>query len=252
MNGRTSSIRAGATRFGLRALALAVATLVLGCSGSTVAAPIGGPSPKPPQPGCAAAREPNSLCILILGDSIADGVPLEGDRRWWRQLQRDLAAALPNRTIQVDDWAIPGAQISVLESAARDQREVGTYDIAIVIEGVNDEHVMGAEAWRPRYEASIESLEAKGLTVIVTAPPPIFENGAFGTRYEPFAQAVRDVASRGRPLLDISSRWRADGPTVAATYYADLIHQSAGGQDVMASMARDIVLEAIPAEPAGP
>jgi lysophospholipase L1-like esterase len=187
----------------------------------------------------------DSLCIIVLGDSIAVGVPVEGDGRWWARLERLLATALPGRTIEVDNWAVSGSQVDVLESAARDQPAVGTYDIAIVIEGVNDEHVLTAAAWQPRYEAAIAMLESKGLTVIVTAPPPSYENGVFGTRYDPFAQAVRDVASRGRPLLDIAGRWHAAGATLAGTYYVDAIHQGAQGQVLMATMARDLVFEAL-------
>jgi len=190
------------------------------------------------------------LCILILGDSLAVGVPIDIYQRWWLQLRHRLEVALPGRVIAVDNWAVAGSQVEVLESAAHDQPAVTTYDLAIVIEGVNDEHRMSAAEWLPRYEAAIATLQAKGLTVIVTAPPPNYENGAFGTRYDPFAAAVRDVAARGRPLLDIAGRWHADGPALAGTYYADVIHQNAAGQDVMAAMAFDVVLESIGADTA--
>jgi lysophospholipase L1-like esterase len=185
------------------------------------------------------------LCILILGDSIAAGVPIAGDGRWWPHLRSLLAAALPGRTVAIDSWAVPGSQVAVLESAARDQPEVGTYDLAIVIEGVNDAHVLSAESWRPRYQAAITDLEAKGLIVVIGAPPPSFENGAFGTRFDAIAAAVRVVSATGRPLLDIAARWRADGAGRAGAYYADAIHQSAAGQDLMAMMAFDIVLDTI-------
>ena len=85
--------------------------------------------------------------------------------------------------------------------------------------------------WTTRYEAAIAELEAKGVTPIVATPPPSFENGAFTTRYDAVAAAVREVAGRGRPILDIAARWRADGAAVAATYYVDTVHQSEAGPD---------------------
>jgi lysophospholipase L1-like esterase len=227
-------------------IALSIGAVVLaGARPGPAAAVDTGPTPKPLQPGCVAAGEPNALCIIVLGDSIAVGVTVDVEERWWRQLRRHLEADLPGRVIAIDNWAISGSQVAVLESAARDQPAIGTYDLAIVIEGVNDEHVMSADAWRPRYEAAIATLEAKGLTVILAAPPPIFEHGAFGDRYDPVAGAVREVASRGRLLLDIAGRWHADGPEVAGAYYSDPIHPSRDGQVVMASMARELVLETV-------
>lgn len=237
-DGRHAARRAG------WAAGLASVFLLTACA-TTVPTPQAPPTPLPRQAGCAITAMPDSLCILILGDSIAEGVPIAGDARWWPRLRALLDAALPGRPIAIDNWAVSGSQVAVLESAARDQLEVGTYDLAIVIEGVNDEHVMSADSWRPRYETAIAALEAKGLTVIVAAPPPNYENGAFGTRYDAVAAAVRDVASRGRPLFDIAARWHADGPEVAGTYYVDLIHQGMTGQVLMATMARDVVFEAL-------
>jgi hypothetical protein len=46
-------------------------------------------------------------------------------------------------------------------------------------------------------------------------------------------------------LLDLATRWRADGPAIAAAYYVDSIHQALPGQIVMAALARDAVLKAI-------
>ena len=203
------------------------------------------PTPLPEQAGCALATEPSGLCVLVLGDSIAEGVPVTGDARWWPTLRGLLQRDLADRRIEIDSWAVSGSRVDVLESAATDQPNVATYRIAIVIEGVNDEHSMTAAAWAPRYGAAVTALEAKGLTVIVATPPPSFENGAFGARYEPFAAAVRTIAAGRRPLLDIAARWRADGPAVAGAYYVDLVHQSAAGQALMAALARDQVLAAL-------
>jgi lysophospholipase L1-like esterase len=238
--------------FGPIVIALLIgAVVVTGARPGPAAAVDLGPTPKPIQPGCVAAGEPNALCIIVLGDSIAAGVTVDIEQRWWHHLRRHLEADLPDHVIAIDNWAISGSQVPVLESAARDQPAIGTYDLAIVIEGVNDEHVMSADAWRPRYEAAVAMLEAKGLAVIVAAPPPSFENGAFSPRFDGVAAAVRDVASRGRPLLDLAARWHADGPELARTYYSDRIHQSREGQVVMASMARGLVLESIGADAVG-
>lgn len=223
-----------------------VAAALAGCATPTTATGNGPPTPLPRQPGCAAAKITSSVCIVVLGDSIAVGVPVEGDDRWWPRLRHLLGADLPGRTVEVDNWAVSGSQVDVLEAAARDQPELATYDIAIVVEGVNDVAVRSAEQWKPRYEGAISAMEAKGLKVIVTAPPPEFLHGAFGTRYDAVAGSVRAVATAGRrSLLDLASRWRADGPRVAASYYVDSIHQALPGQIVMAELAVDAVREQI-------
>jgi lysophospholipase L1-like esterase len=220
------------------------AILAGGCA-AAAGSPVHPPTPLPRQAGCSAAGEARSLCIVILGDSIAEGGPLKGDDRWWAQLRSLLGVALPDRHVIVDSWAVSGSRIDVLESAARDQPALASYDLAIVIEGVNDEVVLPIETWRPRYEAAIAAVEVAGLIVVVATPPPSFENGAFATRYDPTAAAIRAIASKHRPLLDIAARWHADGAAVAATYYSDLIHQGGVGQRLMADMARDVVLEAL-------
>lgn len=207
------------------------------------------PTPLPRQPGCAAG-DPDSLCIVVLGDSIGVGVPVEGEDRWWPRLRKLLETGAPGRTVQIDNWAVSGSQIDVLESAARDQPELATYDLAIVVEGVNDVASRTTEAWQPRYAAAVAAMEAKGVHVIVTAPPPSFEDGAFGPRYDATAAAVREVAASGpiaskRTLLDLATRWRSDGPVTAAPYYVDSIHQALAGQIVMAEMAHAAVVEAL-------
>jgi lysophospholipase L1-like esterase len=203
------------------------------------------PTALPQQPECLTALERRPLCVLILGDSIASGVPLSGDDRWWVRLGSVLSAALPDRRVVVDSWAVAGSRVDVLESVAQDQPALNSYDVAIVIEGVNDQIALPIDAWRARYEAAIAAIERHGLIVVVGVPPPSFENGAFATRYDPTAAALREVAAGRRPILDVAARWHADGVAVAATYYSDLIHQGAVGQRLMAEMARDVVLEAI-------
>jgi lysophospholipase L1-like esterase len=228
------------------AFALTVAVVVLGACSIGSTGPDSGPSPLPRQVGCSVASVPDSLCILVLGDSLAAGTPVTADDRWWPRLKALLSEAMPDRTVVVDSWAIAGSQVHVLESAAWDQPEVRTYQVAIVIEGVNDAHLLPVERWRQRYEAAVAALEGHGLTVIVTTPPPRYENASFDPRYDGVAAAVRDLAvAHTRPLLDLAARWRADGPARAASYYADPIHQSVAGQELMANLARDTVLEYI-------
>jgi lysophospholipase L1-like esterase len=227
----------------LIAWALVGATLV-GCTGGT-SSPSPLQTPLRQEPDCQAAREPTALCIVILGDSIASGVPLNGDDRWWVQLGSLLSAALPDRRVVVESWAVPGSRVDLLESVAHDQPALDSYDLAIVIEGVNDEVALPLDVWRLRYEAAIAAIERSGLVVVLGTPPPSFENGAFATRYDPTAAALREIAAGRRPLLDIAARWHADGAVVAAAYYADLIHQGAIGQQLMAEMARDVVLGAV-------
>jgi lysophospholipase L1-like esterase len=225
------------------AAAILAGWVVAGC----VATPSGQgpPTPLPPQPACAAADDPDSLCIVVLGDSIGVGVPVQGDDRWWVRLGAALAAALPDRRVIVDDWAVSGSRVDVLGSIGRDQPGLATYDLAIVIEGVNDQPVTSIDDWRPRYEAAISAIEQQGPVVIVATPPPGFENGSFITRYDPTAAALREIAGDRRPLLDIAARWHADGAAVAAAYYVDIVHQSAAGQAVMADMAREVILQVI-------
>jgi lysophospholipase L1-like esterase len=224
--------------------AMLVGGILVGCVAATPGAVVL-PTPLPQQPDCQAASTARPLCVLVLGDSIASGVPLTGDDRWWAQLRSLLSEALPGRAVTVDNWAVPGSRVDVLESAARDQPALDSYDVAIVIEGVNDQIAIPTDVWRARYEAAIVAIERHGLVVVVGTPPPSFENGAFATRYDSTTTALREVAGDRRPLLDIGARWHADGPTVAATYYSDLIHQGAIGQRLMAEMARDVLLNVI-------
>ena len=215
-----------------------------GCTATSTPNQQGPPTPIPRQAGCAAAPTAGSLCILVLGDSLGAGVPLAGEDRWSASLRRRLEEHFPGRTIVVDNWGVSGSRIDVLESAIRDQPDVGTYDLAIVIEGVNDLFDGSVAAWRPRYAAAIEALEAKGVIVILATPPPESSNGTLNAHYDDLAAAIRGMAAVHRPVLDLAARWHADGAR-AATYYADAIHQNAVGQALMAELATGIVLASL-------
>ena len=179
------------------------------------------------------------LCIVVLGDSTAAGVPLEGDDRWWKRMEDALTAALPDRQVAVANWAIPRSRVDVLEAAANDQPALESFDIAIVLEGVNDVGRTPVDEWSKRYQAAVEQLEARGLDVVVAAPPANFESGAQEHRHDEVAEAVRAMAKPDRPVLDIAARFRADGDKAAASYYADNLHQSDAGQQVIAEMATE-------------
>ena len=153
-----------------------------------------------------------------------------------------LADALPGREVAVVNWAVPRGRVNVLESAADDQPNLESFDIAIVIEGVNDVDHTPTDEWTKRYEDAVVRLEERGLTVVVAAPAPSFSDGAFQTRYDDVDAAVRAMAGPNRPLLDIAARFRADGSDVAAAYYADGLHQSDAGQQVIAKMATDVIM----------
>ena len=183
--------------------------------------------------------------MLILGDSIAFGTPLGADDRWDRRLADLLAAELPERRIDVDNWAVPGARVDLLEAALQHADALASFDVVVVIEGVNDIGPMSVDAWTPRYRAAIAGIEAIGPTVIVGTPPPTFEDGEFKTRYDGVAAAIRMLGRADRPVLDIAGHWREQGPKVASAYYADLIHQSAIGQAAMAEVALPLVLSAL-------
>ncbi len=221
---------------------LLAAGILAGCA----AAPLdsfSAPTPLPAQPQCRAYGEPGALCVVVLGDSIAAGVPLGGGDRWWVQLQSLLEAAVPGRAVSVESWAVPGSMVDVLESAAREQAALDSFDAAIVIEGVNDEGRLALDVWLARYEAAVAAMQRKGLLVIVGTPPPGFESGAFTSRYDATAAAIRKVAAGQRcPILDVAKRWREDGAAAAAAYYADLIHQAAPGQRIIAEMASELVI----------
>lgn len=200
------------------------------------------PTPLPAQPACPLASASDPLCIIILGDSTAAGIPLAGDDRWWRRMEAALAAGLPDRQVAVANWAVPRGRVDVLESAAEDQPALESFDIAIILEGVNDVDHTPIDEWARRYQASVEQIEARGLEVIIAAPPANFENGTQEHRHDEVDDAVRAMAKPDRPLLDIAARFRADGDEAAASYYADNLHQADGGQQVIAEMATGIVL----------
>ena len=226
------------------AAAAAVLIGLAGCSlGSTAPAPASAtplPTPIPAQPPCPDDETTGSLCVVVLGDSIAYGTPLEGEERWPSRLERLLEADHPGRSVTVANWAVPGSRVDVL-IAATTQQSISTFDVAIVIEGVNDAAWTPLEVWRASYQTAISALERRRLKVVIGTPPPTLVDGQFTSRYDPTTNALRAIAGSTRPLLDIDARWRSDGATKAAPYYSDLIHQAAPGQVLMAEMARDVL-----------
>jgi lysophospholipase L1-like esterase len=182
------------------------------------------------------------LNILVLGDSIAAGDPLTGKDRWSATLERLLAAALPERVIHVCNAAVGGSRIDFLESSIAGRSDLDRYDVALVIEGVNDDGFTPLDEWARRYAGAVSLLEAKGLGVVIGTAPPTLVEGQFTARYQPIAEELRRIAAReGRLLLDVDRHWRDLGPNDAGPFYSDLIHQGPAGQAVMAEMAASLV-----------
>ena len=61
-----------------------------------------------PGPEYPAARTPNSLRILVTGDAFTSAEGVDTDRAWPRVLERDLAARLPGRQVEVLNFAVTG------------------------------------------------------------------------------------------------------------------------------------------------
>jgi lysophospholipase L1-like esterase len=225
--------------------ALMLGGLMSGCAPTGPSSAPASPTPRPSHAGCVDHAAGNAVCIVIVGDSLGVGAPLTGAERWWIQLQGALESALPAKHVRIDNWAVSGSQLDLLEWFAQDRAGLSTYDLAIVIEGVNDARVsMPVEGWRPRYERALAAIGASGPSVVLMTPPPAFSGGQFGSSYDATIEAIRAVAG-DRPLIDVAARWREDGPVRAAAYYVDEIHQSAAGQEVMAQLALPVVLAAV-------
>jgi lysophospholipase L1-like esterase len=139
----------------------------------------------------------------------------------------------------VSNWAQGGSQIDLLESRVA-ELPLGSYDVAIVITGLNDTTVRPLDAWSPRYQAAIETLEDAGLTVVVGTAPPALEGGVFTDRFVAVAEELRAIAGT-RPMLDLEKEWRELGVETAASYYLDELHQNAAGQAVNAERARALL-----------
>lgn len=222
-----------------RLFVLSMALTVVGACAAKAPSPSPMPSPPPCDP---PASAPGALNILVLGDSIAAGDPLQGDDRWSVTLQRLLAADRPEGVVHVCNAAVGGSRIEFLESSVAGRSDLGGYDVAVVIEGVNDDGFTPLEEWARRYAAAIAALEAKGLSVVIGTAPPTIVEGRFTERYGPIAEALRGIAADGgRLLLDIERRWRDLGAEEAGPFYSDLIHQGPAGQAVMAEMAASLI-----------
>ncbi len=64
---------------------------------------LGFPAPEYPK-----ERTPNSLRILVTGDAFTSAEGVDTDRSWPRLLERDLAARLPDRKVEVLNFAVTG------------------------------------------------------------------------------------------------------------------------------------------------
>jgi lysophospholipase L1-like esterase len=233
-------VPASSRRFARPAAVLAAGVLVMllasSCAEAATAPPASSPTPAP----CPAASG-DTICILVLGDSIAAGEGVAGPDRWPARLEALLREDSPGRDITVSNWAQGGSQIDLLEDRVADL-PLGSYEVAIVIAGVNDAAVRSVDEWVPRYTAVIEKLEEAGVTVVIGTAPPTFEGGVFTDRFAAVAAELRALAG-SRPMLDIEREWKAIGVGTVGGYYLDAVHQNSSGQAVIAERARTIVNE---------
>src|SRR4029079_18084379 len=109
------------------------------------------------------------------------------------------------RFVTVANWAVPGSRVDVLV-AATTQASLATFDVAIVIEGVNDAAWTPLETWRADYLTAVSAMERRGLKVVVGTPPPTLVDGQFTTQYDPTTNALREIAGTTRPILDIAAQ----------------------------------------------
>jgi lysophospholipase L1-like esterase len=182
----------------------------------------------------------------VLGDSIAAGHPLEAPDRWTDRLAETLRSALPDRVVEVRNVASKGTRIDVLEASVGAQHDLASFQVAVVIEGVNDVGVTPMDEWARRYRMVVETLEGSGLVVVVGTAPPAIGSGQYFDTYDQVASTLRSIAAEGeRHLLDIEGNWRDIGPKKAESLYVDVIHQNVAGQELMADLASSLTL-AIP------
>jgi lysophospholipase L1-like esterase len=210
--------------------------LVSSCATASTATPAASATPVP----CGGSSD-DTTCVLVLGDSIAAGEGAAGVDRWPARLEALLRQDLPERNVMVSNWAQGGSQINLLESRVA-ELPLGSYDVAIVITGLNDTTVRPLDEWSPRYQAAIEKLESAGLTVVIGTAPPAFEGGVFTDRFAAVADELRVIAGT-RPMLDLEKDWRELGAETAGGYYVDVLHQNAAGQAVIAERARSVLDE---------
>jgi hypothetical protein len=183
----------------------------------------------------AAARPFN---VVVLGDSIAAGEGATSiSARWWMRAQTSLRAALPQRSIVFNSYAMSGTGMDYLERSSSTVNELA-YQAAVIIEGRNDD--IDDASWMPRYAAVIARLEGKGLLVMIGTYPPDLRAGAFALIAR--NGAIRTVAGATRPVLDFEKRWLQASPAEAAPWYSGDGHPSDAGQAVEAEVAHAVVL----------
>jgi lysophospholipase L1-like esterase len=193
------------------------------------------PATSPPAQTAVALKPFN---VVLLGDSIAEGIGATSDStRWWIRVQKDLRAAVPERAIVFKSSAIAGTGLDDLERTAATVSPLA-YQAAVIIEGGNDQIDDGA--WLSRYAAVISGLEAKGIVVVVGTYPPALRAGAFAPAGR--NTLIRTFAGPKRPLLDFEQRWRQAGAIAAAPWYSDEVHANDAGQAIEAEIALAVFL----------
>ena len=234
-------VRAGApssTGLARPGVAVTAGALALLLVASCAAPPTATPASPPPAP-CPRAAGDSTTCILVLGDSIAAGDGAAPGDRWPAQLEVLLRQAAPDHDVVVSNWAHGGSEIDLLERRVA-ELPLDSYEVAIVITGVNDTVNRGVDEWAPRYAAAIDRLEAAGVTVVIGTAPPTFEGGVFTDQFAAVAERLRTIAG-DRPMLDIAKEWKDLGVDGAGSYYLDMIHPNAAGQALIARRAKTIL-----------
>jgi hypothetical protein len=92
---------------------------------------------------------------------------------WPARLEALLREDFPGRDVMVSNRAQGGSQVHLLESRVA-ELPLGSYDVAIVITGLNDTTVRPLDAWSPRYTAAIEQLKDAGLIVVIGTAPKAY------------------------------------------------------------------------------
>ena len=220
--------------------AVFVLAIISGCTDS-------GPGAATAQSACRSTSDHDAFRVLVLGDSIAAGYPLVQPNRWSDKLEQGLRQELPDFDVELRNDARSATQIDFLESSVAAHKDLWKYQVAIVIEGVNDVGVIPHAEWVRRYRTVIETIEAGGPAVIIGTPPPILAGGRFHSDGDRVAESLRRIAAQSdRLVLDIALLWRDLGAGAAAKLYADTIHPNLEGQTRIADLALRIALSTAP------